>query len=200
MEFTDRLVQAFQVAHDLHRNQTRKGSELPYMTHLMGVAAIVGDYCGTEDQVIAALLHDAAEDQGGVDTLERIDGLFGPDVAALVSAASDSITLPKPPWRERKTLFITRLAEADPEQKLVVAADKLHNVRALIRDLDHRGNHLWPLFKGGREGTLWYYGEVVRALATGWNHPIMKVLCEEVDVLMRKAAQLQREETDEGAP
>ena len=193
MEFTDRLVQAFQVAHDLHRYQTRKGSELPYMTHLMGVAAIVGDYCGTEDQVIAALLHDAVEDQGGEETLERIRVIFGEGVATLVSGASDSLTIPKPPWRERKTQFIARLAEADPEQKLVVAADKLHNARALIRDLDNRGNLLWPLFKGGREGTLWYYGEIVRALGTGWRHPILAVLCDTVDVLMRKAAQLENE-------
>jgi (p)ppGpp synthase/HD superfamily hydrolase len=193
MEYSPRIVDAFAFAYELHRTQVRKGSRVPYVTHLMGVAAIVGRYGGDEDQFIAALLHDAVEDQGGIETLDRIRERFGATVADYVAGCSDSDDAPKPPWRERKERFIEFTRTASPKQRLIIAADKLHNTRALISDLREKGNAFWDLFKAGREGSLWYYAEIVRALAEGWTHPLLRELTEEVDVLRRLAARIESE-------
>jgi len=190
MRYSARLVEAFSFAHDLHKDQERKASGAPYITHLMGVAAIVGRHGGTEDQVIAALLHDAVEDQGGAATLERIRERFGETVAAYVDGCSDTDTKPKPPWEERKREFLEGTVDAPPDLKLIVAADKLHNARTLANTLRVQGNAAWDLFRGGRDGTLWYFAEIVRALATGWSHPVLHELAEAVDALHRAASQL----------
>jgi (p)ppGpp synthase/HD superfamily hydrolase len=167
---------------------------VPYLTHLMGVAAIVGRYGGDEEQFIAALFHDAVEDQGGRETLERIRERFGDTVAGYVEGCTDSDRDPKPPWQERKEQFIEAASHASPEQKLIVAADKLHNARSIVSDLHDRGNAVWKMFKGGREGTLWYYSEIVRALSTGWSHRLLRELAEEVDIMHRIALRLERED------
>lgn len=193
MEYSPRIVDAFAFAYELHRKQVRKGSRVPYITHLMGVAAIVGRYAGDEDQFIAALLHDAVEDQGGLETLDRIRERFGDTVAGYVAGCSDSDDSPKPPWRERKERFIAFVKSAPPEQRLVIAADKLHNARAIVSDLHEKGNALWDLFKAGREGTLWYYAEVVRALGEGWTHPLLRELSHAVDAMQRLAVRLEKE-------
>jgi (p)ppGpp synthase/HD superfamily hydrolase len=183
LPYTDRFVEAFAFAESLHRKQRRKGSDVPYITHLMAVAALVGEYSGDEDQVIAALLHDAVEDQGGQNTLARIREIFGDTVAGYVLGCSDAHSEPKGPWLERKTRFLDALKEAPPNVKLIVASDKLHNVRTLINDLYKVHNALWDRFSGRREGTLWYYREALRALAVGWEHPILRELSEAVDKL-----------------
>jgi (p)ppGpp synthase/HD superfamily hydrolase len=188
--FSSRLVEAFEFALHLHRSQRRKGSESPYFIHLMAVAAIVGEYGGDEQQVIAALLHDAVEDQGGQETLAEIHRRFGEDVAEYVAACSDADTDPKPPWLERKRQFLKTIATAPSKVKLIVAADKLHNVRSIVNDLHQVGNDVWLRFRGGRQDTLWYYGEVVRALTSGWSHPILRELAEAVDKLQRTAYRL----------
>lgn len=192
MEYSPRIVEAFAFAYELHRTQVRKGSHVPYLTHLMGVAAIVGRHGGNEDQVIAALLHDAVEDQGGRETLGRIREAFGGDVAGYVEGASDSDTEPKPPWKERKERFIGSTTAAPPALKLIIAADKLHNARSIISDLHERGNDVWRMFKGGRDNTLWYYGEMVRALAAGWAHPMVRELSRTVDEMQRLACALEQ--------
>ena len=195
MEYSPRIVDAFACTYELHRTQVRKGSHVPYITHLMGVAAIVGRYGGDEDQFIAALLHDAVEDQGGKDTLDLIRERFGGTVATYVDGCTDSDQTPKPPWQERKEQFIEASTQASPKQKLIIAADKLHNVRSIVSDLHERGNAVWKMFKGGRENTLWYYGEMVRALSTGWSHALLRELAAEHDIMHRLAIQLEKEES-----
>ena len=103
---TERFDSAFRYAHRLHREQTRKGTTTPYISHLMSVAALVIEHGGNEDQAIAALLHDAAEDQGGEATLAKIRRTFGPAVAAIVSDCTDAWTEPKPSWRPRKEAYL----------------------------------------------------------------------------------------------
>lgn len=175
------------MAHALHAQQKRKGCDTPYITHPMAVAALVGDYGGTEDQVIAALLHDAVEDQGGLDTLAQIRAQFGEAVADLVWACSDSHEAPKPPWRARKEAFLARIASLPVEARLVIAADKLHNARATCTDLRSAAPDFWTRFNGGHDNTLWYYAEAVRALSAEWTHPVLDELAEAVDRLHRLA-------------
>ena len=155
---------ALKYASRLHAKQTRKGSDAPYVSHLLAVAAIVLEHGGTEKEGIAALLHDAVEDQGGQATLVEIRRRYGKRVAGIVAACSDTDQLPKPPWHERKEAYVKRLRSEPYSVRLVVAADKLHNARHLLSSYRVQGEDLWPHFKGGREGTLWYYRAVVDAL------------------------------------
>lgn len=154
---TARFRDALGFAAVLHADQVRKGSGIPYVAHLLAVAAIVIEEGGIEDLAIAALLHDAAEDQGGSEILVRIRSLYGESVAAVVEACSDTTELPKPPWRERKERYIAHLAAVPDGVLLVSLADKLHNARAILRDYRAVGEVLWERFRGGRSGTLWYY-------------------------------------------
>ena len=137
----------------------------PYLAHLLAVAAIVMEHGGNEDEAIAALLHDAVEDQGGLPTLEEIRRRFGPAVAEIVEGCSDAVVTPKPPWRQRKEAYIARLRNASASVRLVSAADKLHNARSHPRaSIVASGESLWANFRGGRDGTLWYYRTVVETL------------------------------------
>jgi hypothetical protein len=162
-----RLGQALAWADELHADQRRKGSDVPYVAHLLAVAALVLEAGGSEDEAIAALLHDAAEDQGGRALLAEIEQRFGPRVASIVEACSDSLEprgAAKAPWRERKEAYLAHLArERDDGALLVSLADKLANAGAILRDLRDPavGDGVFDRFNGGREGTLWYY----RALA-----------------------------------
>ena len=183
MIYSNRIVDAFAFAHEIHADHTRKGSGVPYITHVMAVAAIVGEHGGDEDSFIAALLHDAVEDGEGHATLEQIRAQFGTRVADLVEACSDAFVKPKPEWRERKERFITAMRNADPDVKLIVAADKLHNICATIGDYERIGEDLWARFNGGREGTLWYYAAIAEALADGWDHPLVDDLAATVESL-----------------
>ena len=176
--YSARIVDAVGLAYELHARQVRKGGETPYITHLFGVAALVGEHGGDEDQFIAALLHDAAEDQGGPAVLARIRERFGDRVAALVAGATDSQEEPKPPWRGRKEAHLARIHGAAPELRLVLASDKLYNVRSICRDLRQSGAATWGKFNGKRDGTLWYYGAMLDALSRGWDHPILAELRE----------------------
>jgi (p)ppGpp synthase/HD superfamily hydrolase len=171
-KFEDALIYATQ----LHRDQTRKGSEVPYITHLLTVAAIVGENNGTENEVVAALLHDAPEDRGGKDRLEDIRVRYGDEVAEIVDGCTDTYEDPKPEWRPRKEAYVAHVAEAPPSVRLVSAADKLHNARSILADLRAVGNELWDRFTGGREGTLWYYRALVEAYAGVGSNPIVKEL------------------------
>ena len=194
MEYSERVVEAFALMYELHRTQLRKGSRTPYITHLLGVASLVGGHGGDENQFIAALLHDAVEDQGGRETLEKIRAEFGDDVAGLVLACSDADTDPKPPWQERKDQFLESVRKADGRVKLIVAADKLHNSRELAGHLLDRGPEVWKIFKAGKERTLWFQAEILKALEQGgWRHPILRELNDAVDMLHRTAQRVERE-------
>ncbi|MGB3650550.1 MAG: HD domain-containing protein [Rivularia sp. (in: cyanobacteria)] len=154
---TNRFEQALIYAFRLHNKQIRKGSNIPYISHLLSVTALVLEDGGDEDEAIAALLHDAVEDQGGKATREVIFDLFGAKVIQIVDGCSDADTIPKPPWKERKQQYIDNLRDASTSIRRVSLADKLHNARSILRDLSKNGESTWGKFKGGKQGTLWYY-------------------------------------------
>jgi (p)ppGpp synthase/HD superfamily hydrolase len=154
---TSRFEEALVFAFNLHKKQTRKSIPVPYFAHLMGVASLVLEAGGDEDTAIAALLHDAVEDQGGYATLEVIRHKFGDHVAGIVDICSDAYESPKPPWRERKEKTLMKLRGAPTDARLVSVADKLYNARTTILALKSDGNNVWSRFNGGKDGTLWYY-------------------------------------------
>lgn len=164
-----RLAEAFHLALKLHHSQIRKRSDdeldrpgIPYMAHLMSVAALVLEHGGDEAEAIAALLHDGPEDQGGRETLDDIRRRFGRRVADIVEACSDTFETPKPEWRRRKERYLEHLRQAtSPSVFLVSVADKVHNLRSILADHRRIGERLWRRFTGKRDGTLWYYGQLL---------------------------------------
>ena len=170
---SDRFQDALAYAERLHRTQTRKGNDIPYVAHLLAVCAIVLEWGGDEDTAIAALLHDAVEDQGGFATLAAIRGRFGLRVAEIVAACSDSATADpglRAPWEERKTAHVRALAGATAEVALVTAADKLHNLQSMLREIRRDGPGTMARFSAPPERILWFNRAVARALAPhrGW--------------------------------
>ncbi len=163
METSARFEEALTYAARLHARQKRKGTAIPYVTHLMAVAAIVGEAGGSEDQIIAGLLHDAVEDQGGAPVLAEIRRRFGPAVAGIVDGCTDTDQIPKPPWRARKEAYLAHLEEAPPEVLLVSCADKLHTARAIVADLRELGSEVWSRFSVGSGESLWYYESLCAA-------------------------------------
>jgi (p)ppGpp synthase/HD superfamily hydrolase len=161
---SQRFTEALTWAATLHRSQERKANATPYVAHLLAVAGLVLEHGGDEDEAIAALLHDAIEDQGGHATRLQIAERFGPRVAAIVEGATESDLQPTPPWRARKEAHLASLAQADRSVQLVAAADKLHNARSLIADYGRLGEAIWSHFRGGKTGTLWYYRAAAAAL------------------------------------
>lgn len=157
MFLTERFEQALLYATQLHNQQLRKGTTVPYVSHLLGVASLVLEHGANEDEAIAALLHDAVEDQGGLPTLRIIESKFGEQVAQIVLGCTDSEGWPKPPWQERKERYIAHLKDASPSVRLVSACDKLHNARAIVTDYRRVGEAVWQRFKPGQPGVLWYY-------------------------------------------
>ena len=161
--------QALVFAAELHREQWRKGGGIPYLSHLLATSALVMEYGGDEDEAIAALLHDAIEDQGsrypgGVDVLrQEIESRFGAAVLAIVQACSDADTEPKPPWRQRKEAYLAHLAAAPLPVLRVSCADKLHNARCILADYRQVGETLWDRFHADREQVLWYYRSLALA-------------------------------------
>ncbi len=158
-----RYAEAFAYAEALHARQVRKGTNVPYLSHLMSVSALVLEDGGDEDEAIAGLLHDAVEDQGGRPTLEEIQRRFGEKVARIVLACSDSEAEPKPPWRERKERYVAHIRHADAEVRRVSSADKLHNARSILADYRVIGDALFDRFTASKDETLWYYRSLVEA-------------------------------------
>lgn len=157
IHLSDRFQTALNMTFELHQNQSRKGSQAPYFAHLMSVSALVLENGGSENQAIAALLHDAVEDQGGLPILESIKSEFGEEVAGIVDGCTDAYTQPKPPWKERKIAYLEKL-KTEPDTILLVSlSDKVHNARSILRDLQLYGDRIWIRFKGKKPGTLWYY-------------------------------------------
>src|SRR5947207_945781 len=156
MAFSSRFEEASVFATRLHAGQRRKGTAIPYIAHLLGVTSIVLEQGGNEDEAIAALLHDAIEDQGGAATREEIRRRFGDAVVAIVDGCTDAEVMPKPPWRGRKEAYIAYLRQTSPAVRLVSAADKLHNARTILADYRVLGDALWQRFTGGNDGPLWF--------------------------------------------
>jgi GTP pyrophosphokinase len=185
MLLSSRFTAALAYAAELHREQERKVSGVPYLGHLLRVAGIVLEYGGNEDEAIAALLHDAVEDQGGTPVLDEIRRRFGQPVAETVLGCSDSQVRPKPPWQQRKQAHVDHVRAASSSVRMVVAADKLDNARSLLSEYRIRGESLWDFFHGGRTGTLWYYDAMLTVLKDAG----VTALIEELD---RTVAEMRR--------
>lgn len=168
-EAVDRFGEAVSYAVRVHAGQHRSGTDQPYVSHLLRVAGLVIEDGGSEDEAIAALLHDAAEDQGGRTRLSDIRRRFGPAVTEIVHACTDSYEDPKPPWRLRKQRYLAHLSDAPAAALRVSLADKLDNVRTLVRDYRTHGEQLWLRSGKGKDDVRWYY----RTLATRFSelHP-----------------------------
>ncbi len=185
-KLTERFEEALVYATRLHAKQIRKGTGVPYIAHLLSVAALVLEQGGDEDQAIAALLHDAIEDQGGVPIQEEILKRFGQQVTDIVVGCTDSDTVPKPPWRERKERYIAHILTAPIEIRRVSMADKLHNARSVLIDFRQVGHQVWGRFRGGKEGTLWYYRAMVEAFRQAGDSTIV----DELDRVVSELEQL----------
>lgn len=177
--FEDALV----YANHLHAEQRRKRSQVPYIAHLLGVTSLVLEDGGDEDEAIAALLHDAVEDQGGLDTLEEIRERFGQSVADIVFEVTDAFTDPKPPWRARKEKYIASIRSASPQALHVSLADKVYNARATLRDIRLEGESAWERFNGGKKGTLWYYRQLIEEFRKRGSSNLLRELIRIVDQL-----------------
>jgi (p)ppGpp synthase/HD superfamily hydrolase len=188
---TPRLAAAFARALELHEGQLRKGTTIPYIAHLLAVTALVLEHGGDETEAMGALLHDAAEDQGGESVLAEFRDRFGEPVAAIVAACSDTFERPKPPWRVRKEAHVAHMATASPSVRLVVLADKVHNIEAILADHGVLGEALWSRFNASPEETLWYYRSMLAAIREAHERgvgdprsvPLMDRLSVRVNVL-----------------
>ena len=190
----DRLSEAYRYAAALHASQLRKGTRIPYIAHLMAVAAIVLEHGGNEDQVVAALLHDAIEDhpRNGL-TRREIGERFGSRVSAIVEDCTDADAKPKPPWYDRKVRYLEHLPKASPDSLLVSLADKVHNTRAILSDWQQIGNEVWYRFTASKEDTVWYYRSLANIYAERLPGPL-------ADELERVVTELERiVETDSTA-
>jgi (p)ppGpp synthase/HD superfamily hydrolase len=191
-----RFDEALSYASRLHRGQIRKGTTIPYVAHLLGVASIALEHGASEDEAIGALLHDALEDQSrnGATELE-IRHQFGDRVFAIVRGCTDAegeAGKEKPPWRERKEAYIDHIAKADASTRLVSASDKLHNAHAILADLRTHGEALWPRFTGGRDGSLWYYRGLVTAFGKAGGTDAMVCLVAELERTVSEIERLGR--------
>ena len=173
-----RFDKALVLASTLHREQARKASGVPYVAHLLGVASLVLEEGGSEDMVIAALLHDAAEDQGGEQILGEISAIFGAEVARWVRQASDSFTRPKPEWEARKRHHLAEIPAADREARLIMLADKVHNARSILADHARVGAVVWERFSVPRDRTLWYYESLLEVFDRELSPVLYDTLCE----------------------
>jgi (p)ppGpp synthase/HD superfamily hydrolase len=185
---TPRFERALRYALHAHRGQTRKGKAAPVAAHLLGAAALVLENGGDEDQAIAALLHDAAEDAGGRERLADIRDRFGDRVAGIVEDCTDAWERPKPPWLERKRRYVRHLGEAREEALLVSLADKLYNVRAILLDQQAVGERVWERFSASPEETLAYYADLAEVFRRRSPGP----LSDELACLVRRIRRRRR--------
>ena len=169
-QYSGRIIAAMAVAAQIHADQARKSTTIPYLSHLLGTCAIAYDYGANEDEAIAALLHDAIEDGQPTEAARKTVWSFGDEVGRIVEGCTDADTHPKPPWRERKEAYLASLATEDRSILLVSASDKLHNARSIIRDLRGVGEELWERFNAPKDQTLWYYRSLVTAYRSNPAH------------------------------
>ena len=180
-----RFRHAFEYAATLHAADLRKGSRIPYLSHLLDVCAIVMRYGGNEDAVVAALLHDAAEDHGGYPRLVDIQRNFGKAVAAIVEECTDSTNTLKESWEVRKKNYVKHLPQASRGGLLVSAADKLSNVRAILADHYVIGDEVYKRFKRPKRRTLWYYNALSKAFTAHLGGDLSKEVRRTVAELNR---------------
>ena len=185
MHLSPKFEQALQYAVLVHAGQLRKGTDIPYISHLLGVTSIAMEYGANEEETIGALLHDAGEDAGGDGRIEDIRQRFGDAVGDIVLGCTDAVTIPKPPWRKRKEDYIAHVPQASASVRLVSAADKLHNARAILRDFRQHGDDVWSRFKGGKVGSLWYYRSLITAFRQAGNNELIEELDRVVTELER---------------
>ena len=189
-----RFAEALTYTAWLHAKQTRKGSHLPYISHLLGVASLTMEYGGSEDECIAALLHDAAEDQGGWPTLEETRKKFGNAVAEIVKGCTDSFTKTgarKAPWKKRKAQYIAHLHSTSQSVRFVSAADKLDNARAIFADYREHGERVFERFKKSKNETLWYYHKLAKTYKELLPGPLSDELFRVVIALERNSTKNQ---------
>jgi GTP pyrophosphokinase len=185
---TSRFTEAFDYARTIHAGQCRKGSLIPYLAHPMAVSALALSFGADEDEAIAALLHDTAEDGGGEPVLQHILATWGSKVHEMVRACSDSLTedpAAKAPWRERKETYLAHLPSATRSVRLISAADKLHNLQSMVADLRLVGPQVWERFKAGPDDQIWYYENCLRVLAASGSDPWIAPLRDTLDELIR---------------
>lgn len=185
MSLSPQFADALNFAAVLHATQYRKGAKIPYVSHLLAVTSLVLEYGGSETQAIAAMLHDAVEDQGGEPTARLIRERYGDHVTELVLACTDTDESPKPPWKARKVAYIEHLQHAPDEALLIIGADKLHNARAVLQDYRRYGPTIWARFGGGRDGMCWYLRAVTAAMAPRLLPTLLAELEETIDDLAR---------------
>jgi (p)ppGpp synthase/HD superfamily hydrolase len=193
MQLSRQFEKALIYATRIHGGQLRKKTRIPYIAHILGVAAIAMEYGATETEAIAALLHDAVEDCGGAKRLRDIERKFGKEVARIVKGCTDTDQTPKPPWLERKKAYIAHVRHAPMPTKLVSASDKLHNVRAILMDNRKEGDALWTRFNAGKQGALWYYRALVNAFSGRRIQPLVQELdrtLTELEALSNNEAQV----------
>lgn len=186
-----RLASAMAYAALIHGTQKRKGTSIPYVSHLMSVSALVMEFGGDEDQAIAGMLHDALEDCGA-EHEKVIRTNYGSRVADIVCACTDGVpdrTGNKAPWRERKERYLEHLRDTPAEALLVSGCDKLHNARAILADL-RAGHDVFSRFSAGKDNTLWYYRSLVDAFRRrlGADAPVVKELAAAVEGMHSAAA------------
>lgn len=190
-KLSERFDEALTYAAGLHRRQTRKGGDIPYVGHLLSVASLIIECGGTETQAIAGLLHDAVEDQGGAPVLVEIRESFGDDVATIVDQCSDTDVVPKPPWKQRKQDYIDHLGQASEATILVSLADKLDNARAILRDYRTVGDELWQRFSvHDPQQHLWYYRSLLAVYQTRnstWLVAELERVLDELETLVAAA-------------
>lgn len=179
-----RFEEALIFATRMHADQTRKQSDVPYIAHLLGVASLVLEDGGDEDEAIAALLHDAVEDQGGVRILEEIRTRFGDKVARIVEFCTDAYTQPKAAWRNRKETYLASIEFGDTSAWRVALADKVYNAKTTLRDVLKDGDRAWTKFNGGKEGTLWYYQELLKKFSKVYRGELFEEYKEVVERLI----------------
>jgi len=180
-----RFHQALSYTSELHARQARKCTQIPYVSHLLAVAAIVWESGGTEEEAIAALLHDAGEDQGGEETITDIRARFGDEVADIVEHCSDTFVTPKPEWEQRKRMYVECLSKAGASTLLVSAADKLHNAQATLRDLEKYGSSVWDRFTPGRDGTLRNYDNLIKVYQDDHKDERLLPIVEELEATVK---------------
>ena len=190
---THRLFEALELAVKVHGRDARKQSKVPVLAHLLGVCALVQHHGGTEDEAIAALLHDTLEDKPEMVSAKDISTRFGPEVLALVRVATDTpdgyAGGPKPPWRERKEAYLKHVRETDPSLLLVTVADKVDNLRALLADYARIGEPFWDRFNAPKANQLWYYRAAAEAYRTaGFSGPLLVELERLVGALEAEAS------------
>lgn len=173
-QLTERFEQALVYAHRLHIHQTRKVGNIPYISHLLSVTALVLEAGGNENEAISALLHDSIEDQGGVKISEEIRQRFGESVVNIVEGCTESETVPKPPWKERKLRYLAQIETATPSVQLVSLADKLHNGRSLLSECHQLGDEIWKIFPVGKAETLWFYDSLLQIYQRTSYHQLVE--------------------------